>query len=120
MSAAVAGWFGAAAGVGGVLLALVALLKVRPEAKRIKADTVKVITDAAAAIVVSVDSQMERMSAKVTALENRLEQYKDREDLQDHLLLVHERWDHAVTQQVRQLGGEVGDPPPLYPDPKAA
>lgn len=31
------------------------------------------------------------------------------------LLRQHQKWDNRVARQVRELGGEVEDPPPLYP-----
>ena len=54
--------------------------------------------------------QLEYLAAEVKQL--RIENNDRR-----MLARVHERWDASVASQVRQLGGTVEDPPPLWPDP---
>lgn len=120
MTPALAAWIGGGTGLLGLVGAIAALLKARPEAKKIKAETVKVLTDASASIVASVNTQMERMAAEVADLKKKLDERERREERQERLLLAHQRWDLDITYQVRELGGHVSDPPPLYPDPTAA
>jgi hypothetical protein len=112
----IATWVGGGAGLGGLLLAIAALAKARPEARKVNADAAKVFTDASATFAVSVATQMEGMRAELAEVKRKLREREEREDRQERLLLVHERWDYDVAHQVRQLGGEVSDPPPLYPD----
>lgn len=112
----IATWVGGGAGLGGLLLAIAALAKARPEARKVNADAAKVFTDASATFAVSVATQMEGMRAELAEVKRKLRDREEREDRQERLLMVHERWDYDVAHQVRQLGGEVDDPPPLYPD----
>lgn len=115
-AADIASWIGGGAGLGGLAVAAVALIRARPESKKLKAETTKIVGDTYAGLVSSVNSQLDRMTARVNEVEKKLKEREDREERQERLLLMHERWDIAITEQVRQLGGHVGDPPPLYPD----
>lgn len=38
-----------------------------------------------------------------------------RDRLDDQLKLAHSRWDDKMVDVVRKLGGQIEDPPPLYP-----
>lgn len=116
----IATWVGGGAGLGGLLLAVTALAKARPEARKVNADAAKVFTDASATFAVTVNAQMDGLRAELAEVKQKLREREHREDRQERLLLVHERWDYDVAHQVRQLGGHVADPPPLYPDPTAA
>lgn len=113
-------WIGVGTGAVGIVTAAIGLIKARPEVGRLKAETAKVYTEASASLVASVNSQMEGMRAELAEVKQKLRDREDREDRQERLLLVHERWDLDIAHQVRQLGGHVADPPPLYPDSTAA
>lgn len=116
----IAAWIGAAAGLGGVGTTFGMLFKAKSESRKTnadadksKADAVKVIQDASAGWVQSVSEELRELRREVAALR--------RERDHDHRRLrIHERWDIDMAHQVRQLGGHVTDPPPLYPDPTAA
>lgn len=109
----VAAWIGAVAGLGGVGTTAAMLLKARPEGRKTNADAAKVIQDASADWVQSVSDELKELKREVVTLKREREQDQRR-------LRVHERWDNAMADQVRQLGGIVSDPPPLYPDPTMA
>lgn len=113
-------WIGAALGAGGLSGGVLALVKARPEAKRIDADAAKVIQDASAAWVQGVSHDLQELRGKVAALERERREREQRDELQDRRLRVHERWDRNVAEQMRELGAHVSDPPPLYPDPMTA
>lgn len=112
-------WVGAVAGTGGVLIAVAALIKARPEIRKTNADATKVLTDSSVSLATRTDAYAVRLESKVDSLEAKVQKLLDREDEQGRLLLRHERWDLDVAGQVRELGGQVSDPPPLYP-PTAA
>ena len=120
MTPEMAAWIGGGTGLLGIVTAVVIVFKARPEVKKLKADTAKVFTEASAGLVASVNLQMEGMRAELAEVKQKLREREEREDRQERLLLVHERWDLDIAHQVRQLGGHVSDPPPLYPDPQAA
>lgn len=120
MSPELAAWIGGGTGVLGIVTAVVVLFKARPEVGKLKADTAKVFTEASATFAATVNAQMVEVRAELAEVKKKLRDREEREDRQERLLLVHERWDYDVAHQVRQLGGHVSDPPPLYPDPTAA
>lgn len=106
-------WIGALVGAGGLGTGAVALLKAKPEAKKINADAAQVLQDASADWVQAVSDELKELRREVALLK--------REREQDHRRLrVHERWDNEMADQIRRLGGHVPDPPPLYPDPSMA
>lgn len=118
--AEIAAWVGGGTGLSGLSAAAALLMRARPESKKIKAEASKIVGDTYAALVGSLNDQLGKMRADLADLAEKHKQREEREDRQERLLLVHERWDLAIAEQVRQLGGHVGDPPPLYPDNSAA
>lgn len=118
-AAEIAAWVGGGTGLSGLAATAALLMRARPESKKLKAEATKIVGDTYAALVNSVNTQLDRMGTKVAELEKKHEEREEREERQERLLLVHERWDLAIAEQVRQLGGTVGDPPPLYPDSTA-
>ncbi len=115
-----AAWVGAAFGTGGVLTAIGLVIKARPEAKKIGADTAHVLTTASSELVQRMATQMDKMQARIDTLETKLEAQELREERQERRLIIHEQWDRKVAERLRDLGEPIPDPPPLYPDPTLA
>lgn len=113
-------WAGLALGGTGVAGMVAVLLKARPEAKKLEAEATKGVADSAASLAQGFAEDMRLLRAKVESLEKKLEDRDRRDDQQERRLQRHERWDLAMAEQVRQLGGIVSDPPPLFPDPAPA
>lgn len=120
MSTTLLAWAGVILGGGGLAGMVGMLLRARPEAKKLESEATKGVADSAAALAQGFAEDMRTLRAKVDSLEKKLEERDRREDLQERLLQRHERWDFSMAEQVRQLGGMVTDPPPLYPDPAPA
>lgn len=119
-AAEIAAWVGGGTGLSGLAATAALLMRARPESKKLKAEATKVIGDTYAALIANLNVQLGQMRADLAELAEKHKQREEREERQERLLLVHERWDLAIAEQVRQLGGHVGDPPPLYPDSTAA
>lgn len=115
-----------ASALGGmtVLIALVTLpwtlKKLRSDTKKTDADTMQVITDASGKVAENLSRQLDRMQARIDLLDQKLRDRDERDEYQDRRLVVHEQWDRKVAQKLRDLGEEIADPPPLYPDHTAA
>jgi hypothetical protein len=120
MSTTLLAWAGVILGGSGLAGMVGMLLRARPEAKKLEAEGAKSLSDSAASLASGFAKDMDSLRAKVDTLEKKLEERDRREDLQERLLQRHERWDFSMAEQVRQLGGMVTDPPPLYPDPQPA
>lgn len=113
-------WAGAVAGSGGVGGWVYQLARARSEARKTNADTVQVITDASGKVVENLSKQLDKMQARIDLLEQKLGDQEMREERQERRLIVHESWDRKVAQKLRDLGEDIPDPPPLYPDPTMA
>lgn len=113
-------WAGLALGGTGVAGMVAVLLKARPEAKKLEAEATKGVADSAASLAQGFAEDMKILRAEVAALKKKLDEQEDREERQERRLIVHEVWDRSVAQKLRDLGEEIADPPPLYPNPTAA
>lgn len=98
----------AVAGLGGIA-GVTSLLQVRPNARKLRADAAAVLTDSSGRLLTDALRRIER-------LEQQLDEQDRQKHAQDRRLLRHERWDIAIAEQVRELGGSVADPPPLFHD----
>lgn len=116
----VGGLFAAVGGTAGIA----AFIKARPEAKKLDADAAKVIQETSADMVKSVRESVREDMAALRARVAELEQDRRDRDRRDELhyrrLRVHQTWDEQIARKLRELGEEIGDPPPLYPDPTLA
>ncbi|WP_146044458.1 hypothetical protein [Amycolatopsis sp. BJA-103] len=86
---------------------VVALLKVRPETRKLKRDGAAVLVTAATAHSAELSDQVAELQAETRKLWQGQRQ-------QQNLLSAHHRWDEEVVAVVRSLGGTIDDPPPLY------
>jgi hypothetical protein len=117
-------WIGGLAGLAGLGGSAIALFKARPEARKIDAEAAATLSDSSAKFATTLVEQIDKQGRAIERLQERLaeQERKQRrqEDIQYQRLRLHERWDSDMADQVRRLGGDVSDPPPLYPDPTAA
>lgn len=115
-----AAWAGLALGGTGIAGMVGVLLKARPEAKKLESAATKDVADSAASLVQGFAEEMKELRGEVVLLKKKLDQQEDREERQERRLIIHEAWDRSVAQKLRDLGEEIADPPPLYPDPAPA
>lgn len=109
-------WAGVVLGGTGVAGMVAVLVKARPEAKKLEAEATKGVADSAASLAQGFAEDMKILRSEVAALKKKLDQQEDREERQERCLIVHEGWDRSVAQKLRDLGEEIADPPPLYPN----
>lgn len=116
----IGGLFAAVGGTAGIA----AFIKARPEAKKLDADAAKVIQETSADMVKSVRESVREDMAALRSRIAELEQDRRERDLRDRMqyqrLRVHQSWDEQIARKLRELGEEISDPPPLYPDPTLA
>lgn len=116
----VGGLFAAVGGTAGIA----AFIKARPEAKKLDADAAKVIQETSADMVKSVRESvredMAALRARVAELEQDRKDRDRRDEMQYRRLRVHQTWDEQIARKLRELGEDISDPPPLYPDPSLA
>lgn len=106
------------AALGG-LAGMGSLLQVRPNARKLRADAAAVLTDSSGRLLAEALKRIDDQGAAIERLEEQLADRERQQNAQDRRLIRHERWDIAIAEQVRQLGGQVGDPPPLFHDATA-
>lgn len=97
---------GVITGIGGTLALA---FKVRPEARKLKADGAAALTTSAGAIVASMHAEMESLRSDVDEFHSRWRRLDSR-------LRRHSRWDDHVVAQARAAGITIPDPPKLYDD----
>lgn len=115
-----AAWAGVVLGGSGIATMIAVLVKARPEARKLEAEATKGVADSAAALAQGFAEDMKSFRAEVATLKKKLDEQEDREERQERRLIIHESWDRSVAQKLRDLGEEISDPPPLYPDPTLA
>lgn len=117
-------WIGGLIAAVGGTAGIAAFIKARPEAKKLDADTAKVIQETSADMIKtvreSVREDMAALRARVAELEQDRKDRDRRDEMQYRRLRVHQTWDEQIARKLRELGEEIADPPPLYPDPSLA
>jgi hypothetical protein len=106
--------------VGAGVTSVVSLLRVRPEAKKFRADGAAALTTSAGAFVASVEHEMQALRAEL-ASEKEARRAGERENQQwrrglEIRLRRHSRWDEARVAEARASGASIPDPPPLFDD----
>jgi hypothetical protein len=105
-------------GTGGFGTGAVMLFRARSTNRKTNADSAEVLSTASTSYAAGVveDMAVLRKEFDEFAREQRRrdveQQLRDR--AQDRLHLLHSRWDYLAAQQIRDLGGDIADPPPLY------
>lgn len=102
----------AVVGTGGFGTGVVMLVRSRSANRRTNADAAQVLAGASAAYAEGIAEDMAALRKEFDDF-RREQQRRDRE--QDRLHREHSRWDYQAAQQIRDLGGEIADPPALYP-----
>lgn len=116
----------AMAGTGGlvaVVQGLFARRKTHAEVAETGASATKVITDAAAILVSTVQSDNVALRAEITALREQVARLQAWREAAERGFETHERWDERMAQAIRVCSGHhdwpelrtIDDPPPLRP-----
>lgn len=79
------------------------------EARKIDMDSATALVDAGVRVATARTDELEEIKSDLAGVLRR-----ERE--RNRLAVQHERWDLSIVDQVRQLGGIVTDPPPLFID----
>jgi len=95
--------------VAALITAVVAVLKARPEARKLK-------TDATAALLTATTATTAELAGQVAKLHAETNRLWDAQHAQERRITEHVRWDREVVDTLRNLGGQISDPPPLYPE----
>lgn len=98
---------GAAAIASAATVMITKLIGVKGQAKKLN-------TDAATKLVNTASEFSEMLADKVENLEKQVSELIDRERERDVLLEEHREWDVQIREVVRELGGEITKPPPLF------
>jgi hypothetical protein len=117
----------AMAGTGSLVAVVQGLFtrrKTRAEVAETGASATKVITDAAALLVATVQSDNVALRAEIVALRGRVDRLQAWREAAERNFEVHERWDEAMVEAVRVCArdhhyvfADIGNPPPLRPTP---
>lgn len=114
-------WAGGAVTLFGGGAGFVAFIKARPEARKIDAEAAAQLGDSSVRIVQGLEEELTYLRNEVRAVKEKQEsverEQRRKEQQEYYRLRAHERWDNTIAQKLRDLGEDVTDPPPLYPDP---
>ncbi|GAB2964436.1 hypothetical protein [Saccharothrix stipae] len=108
-------WTTLVAGAGGPLGTAALLVKARADAKKTGADTTGVLVGASGDVIRQYQEMLAGLTEDVKELKRKDRERDAAEEQHEMLLRRHSRWDRTVAEQVRDLGGVVSDPPPLWP-----
>ncbi|MEC3975079.1 hypothetical protein [Amycolatopsis sp. H20-H5] len=100
---------GAIVAITGLLGSVVLVFKARPEVRKLKTDGTAALLSATTATGAELADEVRSLRADVTRLWQAQHATQER-------ITVHLRWDAKVVDAVRELGGDIADPPPLYPE----
>lgn len=113
-------WAGGAVTLLGGGAGFVAFIKARPEARKIDAEAAATLGDSSVRIVQGLEEELTYLRSEVRAVKDKQEaverEQRIKEQQQYFRLRAHERWDNTIAQKLRDLGEDVTDPPPLYPE----
>jgi hypothetical protein len=93
----------------GLLGAVVLVIKARPEARKLKSDGTANLLTAASSAGAELADEVREQRGEISKL------WQAQRD-QEARITKHLRWDTKVVDTLRELGGEISDPPPLYPE----
>lgn len=85
------------------------LLKARPEARKLKSDGTARLLDATT-------KTGTEMAEEVRDQRREIQKLWEAQRGTEARITKHLRWDAKVVDTLRGLGGEIPDPPPLYPE----
>ncbi|MFI9454454.1 hypothetical protein [Amycolatopsis sp. NPDC052450] len=100
-------WLGGSGGALAVAKAIFDLVKSRADARKVNADSAAVLIQTAA-------ESNKDLGEDLKEVRTELREVRATQRRHDDVLRVHHRWDEQVVDQLRQLGGTIVDPPPLY------
>jgi uncharacterized protein YoxC len=93
--------------VASFLTAVVLVLKARPEARKLK-------SDGTAALLTATSATGAELADQVAELQSETRKIWRAQREQEARINEHIRWDKKVVEAVRDLGGTIAEPPPLY------
>lgn len=103
--------WGVILGSGGILATMlktfVDVAKSKDAAKKINVDAAKVLTDIAVGMTKELENDVKELGTKYEDL--RQSAWRT-----EALLREHSKWDHKAASELRNLGLDIGNPPPLY------
>lgn len=108
-------WGSLAIGAIGTLGPTALLVKARAENKKTGAETTGVIVGASGDVIKQQKELLATLTEDVKELKRKDRERDAAEEQHELLLRRHQRWDRTVAEQVRDLGGVVPEPPPLWP-----
>jgi hypothetical protein len=100
-------WLGAGGGGVAVLKAVYDLVRTRADVRKTGAEAAQVLVHTAAESNKDLGEDLKEVRAEVRALGQAQRSH-------EVLLRTHHRWDEQVVDQLRLMGREISDPPPLY------
>jgi len=105
-------------GIGGSGGGVVMLVRARSANRKINADSAAVLSASSTSYAAGLTEDLADLRAEFDSfrreqgVRDREQQVRERQ--QYRLLFNHSHWDDQATHQIRSLGGEITDPPPLY------
>lgn len=102
----IVGWLLGGGGAGKMVWDLI---RARGESRR---------TDAAAAktLVATANASAAEWQKDLTEIRTEVRDLRAEQRRQEDRITAHVRWDRQVVETLRDLGGTISDPPPLYPE----
>ena len=82
--------------------------------RKLSADATKIITEAASGVVIRLEGENTRLTARVAAGERDRERDHELIRALSELVAVHGQWDQQAFTMLREQGIEMPPPPPLH------
>lgn len=100
-------WLGSGGGAIAVAKGVYDGIRARSDVRKTDAEAAQVIVNTAATSNAEYAADLSEVKTEVRELRAAQRQHET-------LLRTHHRWDEQVVDQLRALGRDIGDPPPLY------
>lgn len=100
---------GVVVAVATLVSSIVLVAKAKPEARKLGADSTAALLSATTATGAELAGQVAELQGETRKLWQAQREQEER-------VTAHLRWDAKVVDTLRELGGEISDPPPLYPE----
>ncbi|WP_435070452.1 hypothetical protein [Amycolatopsis thermoflava] len=107
-------WLGGAGGFAAVGKVAYDLVKARGENRKVNADAAQILVTTAAASAAAYAEDLAEVRNEVKELRAEQRREQDARRRQDERIAAHLRWDRQLVDALRDLGGTITDPPPLY------
>lgn len=105
-------------GVGGTGKFVFDIFSARSQGKKVNTENTVMLVNSATGYADKVVERLDKVTAEFEVFrrdqEERNRQQSARNRLDDRLKIVHSQWDNRAASEIRQLGGHIEDPPPLF------